>query len=448
MPLSPSATVLGAVPRAHYTFLPDEHRSLPFWLGHENLSFAVNAPAPAFATRLQLARAITAVENERPGADALWQAARKHCGRAQIIGITGAPGAGKSTLVAALLREYLARGKRVAVLAVDPSSPVTGGALLGDRVRMGEFETESVFIRSVSARGHLGGLSRSAGRIIDVFDAAGFDLVLVETVGTGQSEVEIARYADVRLVICPPGLGDEVQAIKAGVLEIADLLVVNKADLPAAERTLLDLRVNFAGRRQGAWEVKVLATVATRGEGIAALADALDAHAAGVGRGLRLKGTVAAPKACGVQQAALVVVGATCLARRLAPMAALAGYAVTLCEPRWAPEDLPALPGVKVTREEPAPSIAQTPFTEGLAVAIFTRDASLKEAALQAALTGGAYYIGLAGKYKAAAHGAAAITNQVLCSSLGQSLGGHTPGERAVAILMEIIRARSGATRV
>jgi len=397
----------------------------------------VNDSIPALATRPQLARAITAVENERPGAEQIWRDARAHCGRAQVVGITGAPGAGKSTLVAALLREYLARGKRVAVLAVDPSSPVTGGALLGDRVRMGEFDTESVFIRSVSARGHLGGLTRTAGRIIDVFDAAGFDVILVETVGTGQSEVEIGRYADARLVICPPGLGDEVQAIKAGVLEIADLLVVNKADLPSAERTLLDLRVQFAARHQGAWEVRVLATVATSGEGIAALADALDAHAQTIGRGLRLKRLAPAPQATAVAQPVLLIVGATRKARRLASIAALADYEVILSEPRLALPTLPQLPGVTVVTEDPARVIAQLPRTRELAVAIFTRERSLSASAMREAAAHGAFYFGLPGGGKSHA-----VYRDIYADG-----GGDTPGEKAVATLMEIIQARSGATR-
>ena len=215
-----------------------------------------------------------------------------------MVGITGAPGAGKSTLISALLRELRARARRVAVLAVDPSSPISGGALLGDRVRMSEAGAdEDVFIRSVSSRGHLGGLSRTAGRIIDVFDAAGFNVVIVETVGTGQSEVEISRFADTNVVVCPPGLGDEVQAIKAGILEIADVLVVNKADLPSAARTVRDLKIAPGLRHHVGWKVPVLSTVATEGEGIAALVDALDAHVqvGGIGRRLRGAGVPAQP---------------------------------------------------------------------------------------------------------------------------------------------------------
>jgi LAO/AO transport system kinase len=231
--------------------------------------------------RRALARAITAVENETREAAAIRSALAAHLGHAQVTGVTGPPGAGKSTLVNALVKELVDRGRRVAVIAVDPSSPVTGGAVLGDRVRMGEMQGhEAVFIRSLAARGHLGGLSRTAAQVVDVLDAAGFDDVLVETVGAGQSEVEIAKIAAHRLVVCPPGLGDDVQAIKAGILEIADAFVVNKADLPDADRTERELRAMLALRKDAAADAQppVLKTVATTGEGVAALADWLCAR--------------------------------------------------------------------------------------------------------------------------------------------------------------------------
>ncbi len=251
---------------------------------------SIDPQAVLDGSRIALARAVTVIENDRPGADDLHATLARRRGRAHVIGITGAPGAGKSTLVSALLRELRARARSVAVLAIDPSSPISGGALLGDRVRMDQSgEDEGVFIRSVSSRGHLGGLSRSAGRIIDLFDAAGFDIVIVETVGTGQSEVEISRFADTKVVVCPPGLGDEVQAIKAGILEIADILVVNKADLPLAGRTVRDLQTAPGLRHRPGWTVPVLSTVATDGTGVAALIEAIDRHAQAGGVGRRLQ---------------------------------------------------------------------------------------------------------------------------------------------------------------
>jgi GTPase len=226
--------------------------------------------------RRALARAITAVENETAEAAAVRAALAAHLGHARVVGVTGPPGAGKSTLVNALVKELVGRGRRVAVIAVDPSSPISGGAVLGDRVRMGEMQAhDAVFIRSLAARGHLGGLSKTAAQIVDVLDGAGFDDVVVETVGAGQSEVEIAKVAAHRLVVCPPGLGDEVQAIKAGILEIADAFVVNKADSPDAARTERELQAMLALREDRARGARppVLKTVATTGEGVAALAD-------------------------------------------------------------------------------------------------------------------------------------------------------------------------------
>lgn len=248
--------------------------------------------------RRAVARAISRIEQGAPEAAALKAALSPHLGRAQVIGLTGAPGAGKSTLVHAMLGELLARGRRIGVVAVDPSSPITGGAVLGDRVRMGRHGAhEDVFIRSVASRGHLGGLSKSTAEIVDVLDAAGFDTILIETVGAGQSEVEIMRVADTRIVVSPPGLGDDVQAIKAGILEIADILVVTKGDLPGAEATARDLKNMLALRSGGPaaapWSVPVMRTQAT-GEaadpGVAALIDQAEAHARLVGPGRRLAG--------------------------------------------------------------------------------------------------------------------------------------------------------------
>ncbi len=229
--------------------------------------------------RLALSRAITAVENETAEAATVLLAIHPRLGGARVVGFTGAPGVGKSTLVAAYVAELRRRGKSVGVVAVDPSSPLSGGAILGDRVRMGRHGTDAgVFVRSLAARGHLGGLSRTAARVVDVMDAGGKEVVVVETVGAGQSEVEIAELAETRVVVCAPGLGDEVQAIKAGILEIADVLVVNKSDLPLAERTAGQLRAMLELRPPEAGRPPVLETTATTGDGVAALADAIDAH--------------------------------------------------------------------------------------------------------------------------------------------------------------------------
>jgi LAO/AO transport system ATPase len=208
-----------------------------------------------------------------------------------VIGVTGPPGGGKSTLVAALLGALRARGRTVAVVAIDPSSPITGGAVLGDRVRMGMHQSDpGVFIRSMASRGHLGGLARSAAGVVDVLDAAGFHSVIVETVGAGQSEVEITRIADTRLVVCPPGLGDDIQAIKAGILEIADAFVVSKADLPDAQRTERELLAMLKLRRGDTPRPPVLRTVATDGTGLDELCDWLERREA---RGSRCAATAA-----------------------------------------------------------------------------------------------------------------------------------------------------------
>ena len=194
--------------------------------------------------RLLLARAITHVENEDATAHALLGRVYAHAGRGHIIGVTGSPGSGKSTLVTALAQSYRAAGLTVGIVAIDPSSPFTGGALLGDRVRMRTLSGDpGIFIRSMATRGSLGGLSKTTGDVVTLLDAAGFDRVIVETVGVGQAEVEIASTAHTTLVVEAPGMGDEVQAIKAGILEIGDVLVVNKADHPGVERTVQALEM-------------------------------------------------------------------------------------------------------------------------------------------------------------------------------------------------------------
>ncbi|MCG8493509.1 MAG: methylmalonyl Co-A mutase-associated GTPase MeaB [Sneathiellales bacterium] len=229
--------------------------------------------------RAALARAITLVENNTPGTGDLLQAISSAVGQALVVGFTGAPGAGKSTLVGAYVKELRRRGKSVGVIAVDPSSPLSGGAVLGDRIRMSEHADDpEVFVRSLASRGHLGGLSRSAAHVIDVMDAFGKDVIVLETVGAGQSEVEVADIADVKIVVCAPGLGDDIQAIKAGILEIADILVVNKADNPLAERTARQLEARTTGSANR--KIPVLKTIAVEGEGLEALAEAIEtAHA-------------------------------------------------------------------------------------------------------------------------------------------------------------------------
>jgi LAO/AO transport system ATPase len=257
-----------------------------------NLEHPANALAAVLAgERRALARAMSAVENETGAGKVLLRELQPHLGRAQVLGVTGPPGAGKSTLVNALIGAWLARGARVGVVAVDPSSPISGGAILGDRIRMGEHQAhERVFIRSLASRGHGGGLSRTAARVVDLLDAAGYERIIVETVGAGQSEVEVAEVADTRIVVCPPGLGDEVQALKAGILEIADILVVNKADLPQAERTERELRGMLTLRHYEVWTPRVLRTVATSGEGVSALVDLIELHAASGTRQRRAHG--------------------------------------------------------------------------------------------------------------------------------------------------------------
>jgi len=228
---------------------------------------------------LALARAITAVENETEDAAGILRAIQPHLGHARVHGFTGPPGVGKSTLVDAYITELRKRDLSVGVIAVDPSSPVSGGAILGDRVRMTSHGVDPrVFVRSIAARGHLGGLSATAAFVVDVLDAAGKDVVIVETVGTGQSEVEVAQVADTKVVVCAPGAGDDVQALKAGIIEIGDVLVVNKADLPDAEPTMKRLGAMLALRRRDGWTPEVLATTATTGAGVAALADAIQRH--------------------------------------------------------------------------------------------------------------------------------------------------------------------------
>ena len=228
-----------------------------------------------------VARLITLVETESPHLREAMAALAPHTGRAQVIGLTGSPGVGKSTSTNSLVGEFRARGARVAVLAVDPSSPFSGGALLGDRVRMGDHTVDpDVFIRSMASRGHLGGLAWATPQAIRVLDAAGYDVILVETVGVGQSEVEIAGMADSTVVLLAPGMGDGIQAAKAGILEVGDVYVVNKADRDGADTVRRDLRtmLKLSERPADAWRPVVLKAVATTGEGVDKVVDTLLEH--------------------------------------------------------------------------------------------------------------------------------------------------------------------------
>ena len=231
--------------------------------------------------RRALARLLTALENDAPGVREMLPGLFAASRGAHLVGITGPPGSGKSTLVNALIAEWRRRDRRVGVLAVDPSSPFTGGAIMGDRIRMMDHAADrDVFVRSMAARGELGGLAAATWIAAAALDAAGYDPVLVETVGAGQSEVEIARLAETTIVVEVPEMGDEVQAIKAGLLEVADVLVVNKGDRPGADRAARQLRamLSTAGGRVRRDPPPILLTTATTGDGVAALADAVDAH--------------------------------------------------------------------------------------------------------------------------------------------------------------------------
>lgn len=258
----------------------------------------MGAPAPSgtqlaqeaqAGSRRALARLLTAVESRSPVAEEALRALYPAAAGAHLVGVTGPPGGGKSTLVAALVSAARETGRTVAVLAIDPSSPITGGAILGDRIRMqGHAADRDVFIRSMASRGHAGGLAATSVAAATVLDAAGFDLILLETVGTGQSEVEVAAAADTTVVLEAPEMGDEVQAIKAGLLEVADIVVVNKGDRPGAQRTAGQLRAMLVAAaprpqdpdRPRPKRPEVLITIASKGEGVAELLAALDRHRA------------------------------------------------------------------------------------------------------------------------------------------------------------------------
>jgi LAO/AO transport system kinase len=230
--------------------------------------------------RRSIAKAITIIENGMPEARKLIAQIFPHTGGAHVIGLTGAGGAGKSTLIEKIIREYRRRGKTVGIIAVDPTSPFTGGAFLGDRIRMQELSTdEGVYIRSMATRNYAGGISKATKDATKILDAAGKDIVIVETAGAGQSEVEIVRVAQTIVVMHAPGLGDEIQAIKAGIMEIADVFVVNKADRENANKTAIDIQAMLQlDSKKGGWKPPVLKTVALTGEGVPELIEKMEEH--------------------------------------------------------------------------------------------------------------------------------------------------------------------------
>jgi LAO/AO transport system kinase len=234
-----------------------------------------------------LARAISTVENRTAESSSLLKAVFPYSGKARILGLTGAPGAGKSTLVDQLARHYRRSGKTLGIIAVDPTSPYTGGAILGDRIRMQDhYADPGIYIRSMATRGSLGGLARTTADVATVLDASGRDLILVETVGVGQDEIDIVRLADITIVILVPGMGDDVQTIKAGIMEIADIFVINKSDREGAERVEREiLSLQSLATRQDKWTPPIVKTVASTGQGIDELVSAIDDYEAHLANG-------------------------------------------------------------------------------------------------------------------------------------------------------------------
>jgi len=263
--------------------------------------------------RRSVARLMTAIENEDPESRAAVAELYSHTGNAYTVGVTGPPGSGKSTLIGQLAKQYRTHGKKVGIIAVDPSSPFTGGALLGDRIRMQDLSTdEGIFVRSMATRGSLGGLARSTSELVNVLDAFGCDIIFVETVGAGQSEVDVMRLADTVLLVMAPGLGDDIQAIKAGIMEIGDIMVVNKADRDNAERTVLEIKsaIELDTERKR-WSPPIIKTIATSNEGTQELVEKLEEHKlflkkAGMER-RRIKGEIQLLEALKVRLAETVI---------------------------------------------------------------------------------------------------------------------------------------------
>lgn len=232
--------------------------------------------------KLAVSRSISLIENESPDAELLIKELYSHTGRAQIIGITGPPGAGKSTMTDKLIKAYRGKGKRVGVVAIDPTSPYSGGAILGDRIRMMDVSMEDgVFIRSMATRGSLGGLSAKTADAVKVLDAAGYEVIIIETVGVGQSEVDIVKNADTTLVVVVPGLGDDIQAIKAGILEIGDIFVINKADREGADRLHVEIEMMLdLNSEKSDWRPPIAQTIASKDQGISDVVQMIEEHTA------------------------------------------------------------------------------------------------------------------------------------------------------------------------